>query len=191
MIALSLIVPPLLPELAANATMTIIMSMAGTVVYAFTIADIDGAPASEAWLRAFERAWAAIVVDFLEFSAINRGGKALIHTSFQDGLLAGVLFVIALGINFADVDAVVNDDDRWWLLVPTALLRSIRVTWSNGPVMLRAVALFLIGFITGFMDVPMWIGIIVSGLLFVPIAVLTTHVYLDAIGYESKRSCNE
>lgn len=166
-------------------------SLAAAILYAVTLADVDEAPGADAWSRAFERAWAVILIDFFQnFITLLALGTLLVG-GVIDRFGAIILLLFSISMNFSDVDAVVSDDDRWWFLIPAALTRSMLTTWSSGPIMLRAMILFLTGLVSSQIDKPVWLGITVSIVVFIPLSILTTHVYLDAIGYESKRTCSE
>jgi len=151
-----------------------------------------------------ERAWAAIVVDFLQGFIWAVGYVNVVGGDLADRLLGIPLLLLAICLNFADVDAVVSDDDRWWLLVPQALMRSMRAT-VTGTTMIRAIALVaaenLAGGIGQLLEGPLtylhvpepvfWASTLLQTLIAIPLGVLTAYVYLDAVGYESKRSCSE
>jgi hypothetical protein len=170
----------------------VVNSLAATIIYAFTLGDVDGFSPSLTWLRVLERAWAVVVVSLIQTFVIAIGLAALRFGDIVDRIYAIPLLLGGVCLNFSDVDAVVTEDDRVLLLVPQALLRSFRATWT-GTTMLRAIALVFTQVLVDRVCEPLHplAQVSIDTLVFVPIAVLTVYVYLDAIGHEPARSCSE
>lgn len=99
------------------------------IVYACATAPGDAR--GDTLFRAFERSWAVILIDFaLNFiqipalASIQSGGPF-------DAFLGGLLMSATAFLMFADVDAVVGSHTSLIGLIPSALLRSIRVIVSR------------------------------------------------------------
>lgn len=189
------------------ATQLVVNSLASAIVYAATLADVDGTGESALWSRALERAWAVIAVTLVQQFFLSVGEAfSLGGGDFLTRAFGVVVLLMALTLMFSDIDAVVNNDERWWLLIPLALTNSIRAAWS-GSTMRRVIGLFLVTFLPQELagstqsiswlkgmhvaDPVFWAAIPIEALLLVPFGILTTLVYFDAIGYESKRPCGE
>jgi hypothetical protein len=192
---------------ALFASELVVTSLANAVIYACVQADVDGAEPATIWARALERAWAVVVFTIVQWVFLSFGqslivfGGDLLNRGF--GIIA---LMMGLTLIFADVDAVVSEDDRWWLLVPTGLTNSIRAVWT-GSTMLRVIGVFLVSFLlqelaasTQFVawlqgirihDAAFWAATVLDALMLAPFGILTVLIYFDAIGYESKRPCGE
>ena len=181
----------------------IVSSLASALVYASTRADVAGSGGGDIWTRALERGWAVIVISFVQSIVIDSGMGGIIEGAIGSRILGVVLLLLGLTLIFADIDAVVNDEEPWWLLVPLAFSNSIRAAWS-GRTMLRVIGLFVAQLViqqAGYLaiapllqklhvaDAEFWATMPVNALLLAPFGILTVLVYFDAIGYESKRTC--
>ncbi len=99
------------------------------IVYAFATAPSDAR--GDTFYRAFERSWAVILIDFAmnfiqvpALASVQSGG-------LFDAFLGGLLMSATAFLIFADVDAVVGSHTSLVGLIPSALLRSIRVIVSR------------------------------------------------------------
>ncbi|HVA26856.1 MAG TPA: hypothetical protein VNF68_01665 [Candidatus Baltobacteraceae bacterium] len=147
---------------------------------------------------------AVIAISLIQQFVIGYGLAGIFQGDVLDRILGVVVLVMGLTLIFADIDAVVNDDDTWWLLLPRAFSNSIRAAWT-GSTMVRVIGLFLaqyalqqLGLAVRFelqsmhvADAVFWATIPLDALLLVPFGIVTVLVYFDAIGYESTRACSE
>ncbi|HUN30222.1 MAG TPA: hypothetical protein VMV65_10490 [Alphaproteobacteria bacterium] len=177
------------------------------IVTAFTYADVrEDLSKAQVWLRVLERSWAVLVIGLLVNLVTALGLESVaIADPFQKLLGAGVM-IVAISLIFADVHATVVDDaEPWWLLVPRSLGASMALAWQ-GLTIARAVIVFalqmLVPWILSFYvqsllaarhvpQAPFWASAVSVLLLLAPVQAFCTYVYLDAIGYESKRSCSQ
>ena len=164
------------------------------IVYAFVARDAreNQDEAQPVWGRILERTWALIVIDFLLWYFVGNGLP-------RDGsLVAYLVFALATFVwaflIFSDVSAMIDDDDGGpLLLVPRSFWRSI-VTTRDPHVLWQAVALALLsdlaaltmGGLESILDgyhltnAAFWVDIPLGTLLTLPLAALTTVVYLNA-----------
>jgi hypothetical protein len=174
------------------------------IVTAFTYADVrEDLSTSATWSLILERSWAVLIIGLLLDLITIIGLQSIVASDFFDKLLGAGIVIIAVSLVFADVHAIVADDaEPWWLLVPRSLGASMAVSWQ-GVAFARALVVFMLGellpsFVTTFVQtllearhVPetlFWANA-VSVLLLLPVVqAFCTLVYLDAIGYEPKRT---
>jgi len=174
------------------------------VVTAFTYADVRGDfSTGTTWLRVLERAWAVVLIGlFVDLIAVL-GLESIVTADLLQKILGAAVIVVAVSLIFADVHATVVDDaEPWWLLVPRSFGASMAVAWQ-GATFARAIVLFVLsellpslvaGLVQNALDarhVPqaaLWSNAIAVVLLLPFVQALCTMVYLDAAGYESKRS---
>jgi hypothetical protein len=175
-----------------------------TLVIAITLATFAGADMRAAMSRALERAWAVILINFAVSYIQLVGISALAAGNILDRVLAIVLLLFSASLIFAEVVAVTIEEERWWMLVPSALGTSVRVAWS-GSVMWRALALFALSIVPWFLETGLsdamtkahvthadfWSSLPLGIIWAVPLDVLTTLVLFDVTGYEPKNSCDE
>jgi hypothetical protein len=192
------------PDTAIFIASVIVEPFFVAVVNAFTYADIrEDLSRSATWSRILERSWAVLLIDLLTTLIAAIGLQSLLTADLFQELLGGAVFVVAVSFVFADVAAVVVDDaEPWWLLVPRSLGASMVVAWQ-GATFARAMVVFVLSDLlplpiaAGVQAAlnayhtphgPLWAHAITLVLLLPIVQALTTYVYLDAIGYEPKRS---
>lgn len=182
----------------------VVTSLASAIVYAATQNDVDGAPAEAFWTRALERAWAVIAISFVQSVVQGVAMATILQGDFGSRLLGVAVLMMGLTFIFADVDAVVSDDESLLMLIPRAFSNSIRASWT-GSTMIRIIAIFLVQLAFQWAaaviqpelahlhvpDAAFWATIPLGAILLVPLDIFTVYVYFDAIGYESKRTCGE
>lgn len=173
-------------------------------VIAITQGEVDGAPIEAILARVIERCWAVLIVNFVFFYIASYGFALLIQGDIMDRILSIPLLLIAASLIFSETVTVTIDDERWWMLIPQAFGASSRVAWT-GAMMWRVLALFALQIIPAFgQDVltgiltkahvaqpEFWASAPLEAIWAIPMNVLVTLVFFDAIGYEPKRSCGE
>ena len=173
-------------------------------VIAMTQGEVDGAPMGAILGRVLERSWAVLIVNFVFLYIEVYAFVLLTQGDILDRILSVPLMLIAASLIFAQTVAVTIDDERWWMLIPQAFGASSRVAWS-GAMMWRALALFAIQVAPQFGDSALtgiltrahvaqadfWANVPLDTIWAIPMNVLITLVFFDAIGYEPKRSCGE
>ncbi len=178
---------------------TVLGALVSAVVYATTFAEFRGMTARERWLRVLDRSWAVIIIEFLTAILAATAIAQLGAGTLADEVVAIPILLVTVSLFFADVDAVINDDERWWMIVPTALARSLRTTWSGGTLR-RAILLFALAIAAGaafswiepfliahhVKHASFWANVPLGIIATIPLNVLSALVYLDAIGYERK-----
>lgn len=176
------------------------------IVTAFTYADVrEDFPPGAVWLRVLERSWAVLVIGLLVNLVAALGFQSIAIADPFQKLLGAAVLVVAISLIFADVHATVVDDaEPWWLLVPRSLGASTAVVWQ-GLAFARAIILFALQMLVPTLlsllvataldqrHVPQalfWANAVTILLLLAPVQAFCTYVYLDLIGYESKRTCS-
>lgn len=173
------------------------------LVIATAFGDAAAFTRSQVVERAFERSWAVILacfgIDLFALVALLGFAGGLLNTFLSCGIL-----LMTATLMFAPVDATVGDAPWWWLL-PAAFSRSILVGWRS-PVFLRSVIVLMLTEIAPWGlavslqsalstlhvgQAALWASSVATALLLPPAETFATLVYLDAIGYEHKRSCSE
>lgn len=195
---------------SAQATLfanSIFIPLQTAIIYAFVAADSLAEPVTpgRTWARALERAWAVIVIDFIETLVQIWGAPA-------DGadplaiVLNVVTILIVVTLVFADAAAVIDDESdgegnavlRGLMLVPRSLVRSVALVLIGGFV-IRAFFLFGLEIVTEFLSVgaglglhavhaggaDFWAQCAIPTLATAPIAVATAVFYIDAEEFES------
>jgi hypothetical protein len=179
-------------------------AMLNAVVIGITQVDVDAATLKLGMERVLERSWAVLVINFIFYYVASFGFAMLSTNEILDRILSIPLLLIAASLVFAQTVAVTINDERWWLVIPQSFGTSSRVAWS-GAVMWRAIALFLVQIVPAFgegalsgiltkahVEQPLfWASQPLEAIWTVPVYVLITLVFFDAIGYEPKRSCDE
>jgi hypothetical protein len=176
-----------------------------TIANAFTFADVAGEERAATWLRILERSWAVLIVDLLlqllavvELTQIGSGDLLL-------QILGSFTLVLNVSLVFSDVHATIGDADPWWLLVPRSLAASMAVAWQRAAFTRAIICFAVLTLLPSFIDAvlahafgqrhiahaDLWASAVVLVLATPPTQAFCTLVYLDAIGYESKRSCGE
>jgi len=175
-----------------------------TIVNAFTYADIrEDLAVSATWSRILERSWAVLLIDLLTTLVTATGLESLLTADVFQKLLGCAVIIVAVSFVFGDVAATVVDDaEPWWLLVPRSFGASMATAWQ-GSTFARAIIVFAV---SDLLPLPiaelvqraldayhtphaaLWTHAIVIMLLLPLVQALCTYVYLDAIGYEPKRS---
>lgn len=167
-----------------------------TIVYAFTAADALGkTEASAVWGRILERVWAVIAIDFIDniiagASIATAGSGALL-----DMIVGAFVQFIAATLVFVDVAAVLDDNDRWYMLVPQAYARGLAVAWQRGNLwrcflvyalslaaLLLDTALAALCSHVGPPQLAFWAPLALGTILSLPISAFTVIVYFDAAG---------
>jgi hypothetical protein len=154
--------------------------------------------------RALERSWAIILLGFgIDLFAFV-GLIGLQAHNVVDTLLASGILLMSATLMFAPVDATISDDAWWWIL-PSSIVRSISVAWK-APAFSRALIVLALGEVAPYLLLDplqrlvtvlhlsqpgLWASGLVTALLVPPVQTLATFAYLDAIGYEPKRTCSE
>jgi len=186
---------------------SIFIPLQTAIIYAFVAADSLAEPVTpgRTWARALERAWAVIVIDFIETLVQIWGAPA-------DGadplaiVLNVVTILIVVTLVFADAAAVIDDEGegegnavlRGLMLVPRSLVRSVTLVLVGGFV-IRAFFLFGLEIATEFLSVgaglafhalhaggaDFWAQCAIPTLATAPIAVATAVFYIDAEEFES------
>ena len=182
----------------------VIGAVVDAVVIASVQSDIDGTSAQEMWSRVLERLWAVVIVNFI-FSFISFFGVELAAAGdLMDRILSIPVLLIGVGTVFAEVVAVVSDEDPWWFLVVRAFGSSIRTAWT-GNTLWRAIVLFLLQFVPFIVGSTLepalthnhvaiasfWSNVPLGILFSIPLDVLIVLAFFDASGYEPKRTCGE
>ena len=192
------------PAAAAAFASFTIGAFADGVVIAIARASIDEAPLGSAFARILERSWAVLVVNFIVSYLVGYGVQALTEGDIVYRIIAIPILLIAISLIFSEVVAVVIDDERWWMLIPHALGGSARVAWT-GSMLWVALGLFSLQILPSLFEAGLaalltkahvaqaafWSTLPVDIIWAIPINVLTTVVFLNAIGYEPKRPCSE
>jgi hypothetical protein len=176
-----------------------------TIVNGFTFADVASEETAATWLRVLERSWAVLIVDLLlqlladvEFSQIDSGDLLL-------QILGSFTLVLNVSLVFADVHATIGDADPWWLLVPRSFAASMAAAWQRAAFTRAMICFAVLTLLPSLIDViladafgqrhiahpDLWASALVLILALPPTQAFCTLVYLDAIGYESKRSCGK
>jgi hypothetical protein len=174
------------------------------IVTAFTYADVRGdLSVGATWLRVLERSWAVLIIGLLVQLITAIGFQSISATDVFDKVLGAGVIIVAVSLIFADVHATVVDDaEPWWLLVPRSLGASMAIAWQ-GIAFARALIVFMMAALLPELLVILVQSLLeahrvpaalfwanaVSVLLLLPLVqAFCTLVYLDAIGYEPKRS---
>jgi hypothetical protein len=174
------------------------------VVTCAAFGDVTGATRRSLVERAFERSWAVILIGLGTdlFAAVGLLG--LQAPGIVNQLLASAVLLMTATLVFATVDATINDDP-WWLLLPVSFSRSILVAFRR-TVFPRALIVLALGevgaqwvllvlqstLVSMHVSQPaLWASGLVTALIVPPVQTFATFVYLDAIGYDAKRSCGQ
>lgn len=167
-----------------------------TIVYAFTAADALGKTDGRAvWSRVLERIWAVITIDFID-NVIAGASLATAGTgALLDVIVGSLVQFVAATLVFVDVAAVLDDDDRWFMLVPQAYLRGLTVAWQRGNLwrcfLIYALSLAALLLDTGLAalvaragsaGLAFWAPLALGTILALPISAFTVIVYFDAAG---------
>lgn len=148
---------------------------------------------SQRWARIVERAWAVILLD-VALSFVNVVGFDTMQAGDFGNFLIGtlVLFLGAMLI-YAEPYLCLDDRAEIWTMLPFAILRSMMLSWVN---MSRIFALFALELSVMLAEYyvhqgagrvlkdPVWIDMIFSTLISVPLAVVFTVAYLDTLSQE-------
>ncbi len=175
------------------------------IVNAFTFADLDGETTADTWLRILERSWAVLIVDLLLTFLVIVGFVYLESDDFFARALGAVMIVLYVSMIFADVHATTGEAEPWWLLIPRSFGASMAAAWqraafSRAMICFVAITLLPTAIVYGLeaafgqRHVPhadLWANAVTVALALPPTQAFCALVYLDAIGYESKRSCGE
>lgn len=192
------------PPLADYVASVIIEPFFVAIVTAFTYADVRGdLSVAATWSRVLERSWAVLLIGLLVQLITAIGFQSISAADVFDKLLGAGVIIVAVSLIFADVHATVVDDaEPWWLLVPRSLGASMAVAWQ-GVAFARALIVFMMAALlpelltimvqsileTRHIAASLFWANAVSVLLLLPLVqAFCTLVYLDAIGYEPKRS---
>lgn len=179
-------------------------AVADTLIISLTLATFEGAGIAAGLSRALERAWAVIVINFVMTYIFAEGIGAIGVGNIVDRILGIILLLFAASLIFAEVIAVTIDDERWWMLVPSSVGTSVRISWT-GSVMWRVLALFALAIVPTFLESGLgdaltkahvshpdfWGSFPLSIVWSIPLNVLTTLVFFDVTGYEPKNPCDE
>ncbi|HTZ55946.1 MAG TPA: hypothetical protein VMB20_12865 [Candidatus Acidoferrum sp.] len=174
------------------------------IVNAFTYADVRGdLSAGATWLRVLERSWAVLIIGLVVQVITAIGFQSISAGDIFDKLLGAGVIIVAVSLVFADVHATVVDDaEPWWFLVPRSLGASMAVAWQGVAFARALIAFMLVALLPTLLTIvvqnelqtrhvpaaPFWANA-VSVLLLLPLVqAFCSLVYLDAIGYEPKRS---
>jgi|GEM_PF-5836779 len=183
---------------------TIVPPFFVTIINAFTFADESGELPAATWSRVLERSWAVLVVDILLQFMTTAAFGSIVSPSLVDRILGAAVFVIFVALTFADVHATVGSAEPWWLLVPRSLSASMTVAWHAATVSRTLIAFTVVTLVPTLVEsllfgtfdqshvhhADLWASAVTNILLPI-VQAFCALVYLDAVGYESNRSCGE
>ncbi len=174
------------------------------LIIALALADArDGTLGESAWSRAFERAWAVIVVN-VALTYVASSGIASIGGGFVDKLFAIAFMLLSAALIYAPVVAVAHEGTAWWMLIGRSFGESVR-TALRGANFSRALGLFALQFVPflagngitallrahGIAHPSFWGNVPLGTFLEPAIVTITAFTYFDAIGLRARDACSE